>query len=118
MGKISFWQMSTKLNITFFCVSGGFFTFIAIGLADNRFNHDIIVYFLLSMIWLIVILNLISLKIINTQIKHKKDITLFHKVFISITMFGVILLLFSSAQHNGTVPFHQPNNIDTTNKDA
>ncbi len=117
MEKISFWQMSTRLNIAFFCVFGGFFTFIAIVIADNRFDHDMIVYFLLSLIWLIVILNLISLKIINTQIKRKKGITLLHKIFISITMIGVILILFSSPQHNGTVPFHQPNNEEKSHSD-
>ena len=118
MKKLSFWQMSSKLNITLFAVFGGFYTLIAIGIADNRFEHDAIVYILLSLIWLIVILNLVSLKIINTQMKLNKDISIFHKVLISITMVGVILILFSSSQHNGSIPYHQPNNDDQKNQES
>lgn len=118
MKKLGFWLMSTKLNCIFFLFFGSFFTLIAIGFAENRFDHDLIVYLLLSITWLIVILNLISLMIIKMQIKNKKDISLLHKIFISMMMVGIVLVLFSSQQHTGTTPYHHPNLNDMLSDDS
>ena len=118
MEKHSFWLMSTKLNIAFFAVGGGFFTTIAIGIADNRFEHDMIIYVLLSAVWMIVILNLISLKIIKKHIQHKTNISMAHKLLISITMVGVVVILFSSPQYLGDVPYHQPNKEDVLSDES
>ena len=112
MEKNYFWLMSTKINTAFFSIFGGFFTLIAIGFAENRFEHEPIIYLLLSMIWLIVVLNLVSFFIIKKRIDQNIDISIFHKVLISITMIGVLFILFSSPQHNWSVPYHQPRKSD------
>ena len=111
MKKYYYWIMNAKLNITFFVIFAGFYTFIGLVLADNRFELDLGLYFGMIFLWLVVLVNLISLIMIKKYRIKEEPIPLLFLIMISITMLSVIVIfLFSLDQHHAITSYQSEYN--------
>jgi uncharacterized membrane protein YoaK (UPF0700 family) len=111
MKKYYYWMMNAKLNIAFFAIFGGFYTFIGLVLADNRFELDLGLYYWMIVLWFIVLVNLLSLIMIKKYRNKDEPIPLLFLILISITMVSVIVFfLFSLDKQYLDIPYQSEYN--------
>ncbi|MBU1143023.1 MAG: hypothetical protein KKH92_05175 [Firmicutes bacterium] len=111
MKKYYYWMMNAKLNIAFFVIFGGFYTFIGLVLADNRFELDLGLYYGMIILWLVALFNLISLIMIKKCRNKDEPIPLLFLILISITMVSVIVVfLFSIDKQQADIPYQSEYN--------
>jgi len=111
MKRYDYWIMNAKLNMVGFGIPALFMTFIGIGLADNRFELELGLYLVMIILWIVSLMNIISIIVIKKRKIKDQSIPLFLIILISVTMISImIVFIFSLDKHHGSVPYQSEYN--------
>jgi phosphatidylserine synthase len=92
MKKYEKWMMISKMNALVFLMPAAFMSITAFGFADNRFEHELWLYIMILVLWLLAGLNLVGYALIK-KLKHKDlNIPLWIKIILGSMMVGFIVI--------------------------